>query len=218
MKNDTLKQKRWPARLIIIIAIAMLVFPIIVFGLFWLQGLSLSYVDDLKYYQYKFSAITGEPFHLSKKAYIEKYELKEEISSDIFPKSSPDEGLFYYFFAESVKPNHDYDDRWEIYVNCRWNDKDYQSEKERLSSLTGFNRQTPLISYDLFSLPSYVFVYRSGVFKYAIYNDDDNSIFYIFLKEIGSLDNVVFDHSLAPQKRLQDSDLAKATRNGQYSY
>lgn len=216
-KDNAIKSKRWLIRIIVITSsISVAVFTL--YGLDLIKGLSLSYVDDLKHYQNKFSPIVGAPSHITKEEYFKKRELEKEVLDDIFPELSPNEGVFYYHFAETIKPYRNYEDRWEIYVCCRWDYDDYRSEKEKLSLLTGFNGRTPLLSNDLFSLPSYVFVYTRGRFKYALFDDETKSIYYISLAEIGNLNNVVFDHSLAPQKRLQDSDLARKTRNGEYIY
>ena len=217
----TTRRKKWPILIIVIPAIVMIVWPLLFFGIFWIENFSFSYVDEFKFSKNRLSLITGEPFHIPKESYSEKCkeELNELINvAQIFPTECPEDGADYFLFAEKVKKHRSYYDRFEAYVVCEWGGDSFSKEKERLSSLKGPNERSPLLSYNLFPYPSYIFEYLNGRFCYSLLNENQNKIYYIALFEIGDIDNVVFDHLLAPKKRLQDSDVSKEVPFGRFSY
>lgn len=210
-------------RVFVTIVAIFLVWLLTIFCWAFFEGQFLSYVDDLRGWQNDFSEISGEPRLISRESYFKKREeMTNEVSTDIYPYTLVNEELYFYYFSETVKPNRFYVDRCEIYISCKWDSESFSLEKERLATIKGANGKNPLLSQDLFPFPAYVFIYRNGHFKYALIDDNELTITYICLLEIGSIENVVFEQSLAPQKRIQDSDLSKKGEHsvffGKYYY
>ena len=216
-----MRRKKWPILIVVIPTIVMVVWPLIFFGFFWIENISFSYADEFEIYKNRLSSITGEPSNIKKSLYLEKRteELHELVTvAQIFPADCPEDGTDYFFFAEKVKKHRSYYDRFEAYVMCEWGDESFSDEIERLLSLIGPNKRKPLISNDLFILSAYVFCYEKGNFCYSLIDEYEKKIYYVALREVGSLNNIVFDHALAPTKRLQDSDLASEVPFGRFCY
>lgn len=221
MKKDSdYRSAKWPI-IVFSIPLFLLVLPLFILLIVWAEGYFVFYVDNLKFWQHKFTTISGEPYHLDQESYhVNKVEINNysPLFAE-FPDDSSEYGVDYFFFGEKIKPSHNsFYDRFELYISCKWDKQDYEFEKERLSSLVGGDNFHPLFSNDLFPFPSYVFIYEHGSFLYALLDEKENTIIYIAINEIGSIKDVMFDHSLAPQKSLYKSDLAKQTTFGSFHY
>ncbi|MBQ8165227.1 MAG: hypothetical protein IJZ94_05380 [Clostridia bacterium] len=73
-----------------------------------------------------------------------------------------------------------YDDQC-IYIWCEYSEEDYISEIERLNISHG--------EYDtvLFDLPAYVFIYDDICYEYAIIDDENRTIHYIYIQYLTDL-------------------------------
>ena len=138
-------------------------------------------------------------------------------SARIFPKSLPNGAAAFFLHSESVKGKIKSHDRWEVFLECAWSPEEFTKERERLSCFS-IKGKAPLLSNDLFPLPSCVFIYNdNSIFEYAIFSEDSSTVYYVSLSDVGPLaKNIVFDFSLAPTKRLVDSDVASAVKLNSY--
>ena len=181
----------------------------------------IEYVSELKYYQ--LSKINGEPTQINIDDYYDNLSsLKSDNKwlswrTEVFPSIINEEDSEYFFYAETVKPQRDYYDRFEIYL-CRHLEQDeFNLEKHRLKNITGPTKSA-VFSEDLFNYPCVMFEYNYfSRYEYVLFNEENFTVYYIWIQEIGSLDNVVFDKSIAPQLRLIDSDLKELSKTGGYS-
>ena len=174
--------------------------------IYFVEVTSLIYVDDLR--AYSLSKIQGSVEEVDRDAYSRmlsplrgdgKKSTTALVYSPLFPESVPSVGTEAFLFAETVKPERSYFDRWEVYVRCLWSEEGFASEKLRLESFSGPGKG-PTARADLFPLPSLVYKYESGKFLYALLDESTFSIHYIYLCEVGSIDNIVFEKRLAPTK------------------
>ena len=185
-----------------------------------IKNSSIHYVERLK--DYKLSKIVGKVGRIESDEYTKKIKEITTINNyrayeiDMLPKDIPSE-TNYFFFAETVQPNKNFHDRFERFLECKWREEEFELECKRLESIHNGGKYV-LYSEDLFTLPAFVIQYNySAIFEYALIDKSDFKIYYIWMDEIGSLENIVFDMSFAPTKRLQDSDLAKKTNYGIYT-
>lgn len=224
--NDVLDKKKASRRfvkIIIIIAVVVLAWPLAFLSVAFLDSLIILDIDSLNLYKNRFTKVTGEPTFVTKSLYLDKIgDMKNQLGKGIKTHLCPDEvsedGAYFYYFGETVKPNRTFIDRFEIYISCKWNDEEFVQEKSRLSSLMGPNKARPLFSNDLFPLPSYIFVYGDGEYKYALVDENNKTIYYICLVEV-SFKELVFDNSFAPKKPLWNSDLfGKVPISGEFYY
>ena len=176
----------------------------------------LRYVDDLR--GHELSAIEGKPETLDKdgfEARVSDHVERNGAAYSILPPSAPESGESFFYYFETVKHDGVPYGRWELYASCVWDELGYQAEKERLVSMVG-QKKPPLWSEDLFVLPSCVYIFEPGLFKYVLFDEPTCQIHYIGLSEI-SLGNIVFDTKLAPHKRIQDSDVGGEAPFGRFS-
>ena len=203
------------------------------FTIDWLCfDLPLKLTEDLR--GYPLSVIQGSPERISQDEWNETLaRMSERFPSNylalvgFWPQEIPEEGTESFFFHEDVKYRNKSSPRDEWYLSCVWDSARFQAEKERLLSISGpfikgilptFHEKKALGSQDLFPLPACIFVYNDqAIFQYAIFDEVELRIHYIFLDEIGSLDSIVFDKNLAPTKRTIDSDIARDAFSGYYS-
>lgn len=187
--------------LIIIILSSVIGFAGIWFLVAFINVSSLKYVDDLK--GYSLSKIQGHVEVIDFESYSQEISSlkgdKNPVYGSMFPESVPNNRVSFFCYSETVKPNRNYFDRWEVYACCEWNEKDYINETNRLKDFAGFGNG-PTIRNDLFPFTSFVYTYQSGEFLYTLFDESSFSIYYIFLCEIGSIENIVFDRALAPTK------------------
>ena len=205
--------------IILIIVIPLLIF--LSFGVPYIivySELSFSLLDSLK--NYDLSPISGEIIQLSQNDYFNKMStINNEINTySVFPNAAPKDGVYFFYYGENVKKSHSFIDRAELYVSCKWDKEEFKEEKTRLETYSGKNEKKPLKSNNLFPLPSFIFSYSNGYFFYSLVDDSNQQIFYIICMEIGTLESVVFDKSLAPSKSLLNSDVSSfGGSSGSYS-
>lgn len=188
-------RKRRILKISMIVCIAFSAWLALWFLIPTIENCFLRYVDDLD--GYALSSIQGNVEEVGDDEYLQKKSpicAHKTIYCLMFPEHIPAEGAPFFFFSETVKSYRDFSDRFEIYLCCEWGDEKYAAERERLKDLGLSERD------DLFPLPSFVYRYDYGHFLYALFDQSNNAIHYIYLSEVGSIENVVFDRSLAPTK------------------
>ena len=101
-----------------------------------------------------------------------------------------------------------------------YNDIEFNQEVARLSNVYTIKDSVQMKSVyciDLFDLPSFVCIYNyNGEFEYALVDESNKRILYIYLKDIKTIDNIIFDKKYAPSKSLSDSLFPKCLISGNY--
>ena len=217
---------KWAIALIIInIVILTMVFPFCCFlyAMDWKESHAIRYINDL--HGYELSKISGTSLKIETDEYANfNKHISDSINNrttSIFPSTvdvTDDCKLYLFYHLETVKKYRDWYDRIEIYLSCEWPSGEFEKEKERLLSLSGGNKKRCLESQDLFGLVSLVFSYNNGFFTYVSFDDEKQTMHYIYIREI-DLDSMIFQENIKPKKILQDSDLKnnKYCHKGSYS-
>ena len=128
----------------------------------------------------------------------------------IFPKTINKGTITCFDFSEFFYAGGRNIYRTELYLNWKCPDYDcFESENKRLSEIL-FKGKNAVYCENLFSFPSYVteYNYESG-FEYAILNKDNLTIDYVYLKGIGSIEQIVFEKALAPTNLLKNSSFPR---------
>lgn len=197
------RQLKRGTKVLLIIFVGLFTFLGIWTTVYFVNVSSLTYVDDLN--GYSLSRIKGSVELVDVDEYSAKIapllSQKNPVYGAMFPELIPNSGVAGFFYAETVKPTRNYFDRWEVYVCCKWSEDEYINEKTRLENFDGMGGG-PFFRTDLFPFPSLVYTYQSGKFLYALLDEPTFSIHYIYLCEVGTIDNIVFDKKLAPTKPL----------------
>ena len=208
---DTLikKKKRfpWPAVIVPSIVIISLATFLLSTSLYEQNTLLFKYGLD----GYRLSDIKGEP------AYIECEDYSFSNLSEVFfeeglilPEAIASGDVYYFAYYEKVK--HNYNDRREIYLEWHMDENQYSQEIERLSNIK--SHKEAKYSEDTFLLPSYICRYNFWAgFEYAILDENNYTIYYVCLLEIGDVSNIVFSIDYAPQKTLKNTDLKEMAIN-----
>lgn len=184
----------------IIVSVSILGFAGIWLYCGFVNELSLKYVDDLR--GYPLSQIQGTLGTVDDGTYSERMSLLREFNpcySAIFPEHISDGESKFFFFAETVKTWRNCFDRWEVYLSCEWSEEKYAFEKARLENHSDRSADS-LKRDDLFALCAFVYEYSSGRFAYTLFDESTFSIHYVFLCEVGSIEDIVFDRLYAPTK------------------
>lgn len=136
----------------------------------------------------------------------------------VFPNEVGSGTLKYFLFSESF-----YNDltiyRTELYLKWEISNKDYYFlEKARLASITKHEKSS-FYSINMFIFPSYITEYNhEGGFEYALLDEDNLTIEYIYLMGVGDISQIIFGEEKAPHKTLKDSDFPDDMINkGYYS-
>ncbi len=168
--------------------------------------------------------IEGTPEIITKEEY--SYEDIQNItfqSSKLFPLELMVDTAQYFEFKEKHWGDAGTIYRSEIYLDCQYTEELFYTELERLSSIQidHFNySKNSVLTYDLFNLPAYVTCYnRTGEFEYALYDQTNFRIVYIYLMGVGEVSNIVFDNTFIPYKKLKESDFCPEliSKEGYYS-
>ena len=134
----------------------------------------------------------------------------------IFPKNIDGTKSKMFVFKE----DHDRHFRSEIYLESEFLDSNsYFDEIQRLQFLEGKHSKKPIYSSDLFALPSYVATYNvDACYEYALFDEDNLKIIYIYLSSFDTYENIVFNIDYAPCRILKGSDFPRwAIKDGSYS-
>ena len=112
---------------------------------------------------------------------------------EIFPETIPASAYvkdYYYFFSSGV-----WDNAYQLYLVCTYDDNDYSYEKERLESLElTFNGEThrPIITDTGFSYRAVVTMFgNQHSYEYALLDDETNTIAYVYAQSMGIKNSVV---------------------------
>ncbi|MCL2085187.1 MAG: hypothetical protein FWH06_08035, partial [Oscillospiraceae bacterium] len=97
---------------------------------------------------------------------------------------------YYYFFSSGV-----WDNAYQLYLVCTYDDNDYSYEKERLESLElTFNGEThrPIITDTGFNYRAVVTMFgNQHSYEYALLDDETNMIAYVYAQSMGIDKSVV---------------------------
>ncbi len=170
------------------------------------------------------SKIEGTPKTITKEEY--SFENIQNItfqSAKIFPLELMADTAQYFEFKEKHWGDAGTIYRSEIYLDCQYTEELFHIELERLSliQIDHFNySKNSVLTYDLFNYPAYVTSYnRTGEFEYALYDQTNFRIVYIYLMGVGEVSNIVFDNTFIPYKKLKESDFCPEliSKEGYYS-
>ena len=208
---DTLikKKKRfpWPAVIVPSIVIISLATFLLSTSLYEQNTLLFKYGLD----GYRLSDIKGEPAYIVCEDY--SFSNLSEVffeEGSILPEAIASGDVYYFAYYEKVK--HNYNDRREVYLEWHMDENQYKLEIERLSNIK--SHKEAKYSENTFSLPSYICRYNSwSGFEYAILDENNYTIYYVCLLEIGDAINIVFSIDYAPQKVLKNTDLKETAIN-----
>lgn len=140
----------------------------------------------------------------------------------VFPQHIQSESAEFFAFSEERGSDRGRVLVSEIYLSCTYSDEIFSSEIKRLSEIKRehADQNKPILySEELFNLPSYVAIYNdSSEFEYAIVNEKNLTIYYVYLFAIEESKNIVFDMALSPHNMLNEcSDIDPTLKEQQPS-
>ena len=129
--------------------------------------------------------------------------------TNIFPSELSCESYSYFYYIEKKYIEWTTDFRAEIFLECQYNEEDYKNELKRIANIgykeTG-DYKSPIYVEDLFDLPAYVITYNFlSKFSYVLISEKNFTLIYIYLYDVKSEDNIVFNRQYAPSRVLDDS-------------
>ncbi len=134
----------------------------------------------------------------------------------IFPREISTGNLEFFSFYEDGLIIDGPFKRREVFLSWTMDAATFDNELSRLKSI--YLKKPICFSKDLFASDSYIATYNySSEFEYAIIDYDKSTIYYIWLREVGSLEQMVFDDAFKPSKLLKDSDLNSISKNGEFT-
>ncbi len=193
--------------------VGALLLGIFVLGIFSLGGESYATIDTDNYGIYE-GHIEAERQDLFSGLYI----FPERISQNASV-------IDYFYSCEGGG----FDNSYQQFLKCTYSQEEYNAEINRLKNITceipvrsGPVVNTVEYSDVKFSSPAYITAYAShGMFEYALCNDADKTIVYVYLQLIGN-DDVVFNREYLPLE-YQDGkplleDVSFSNTNIYYAY
>ena len=165
--------------------------------------------------------INGQP--LAKN--IDKYNKTDIVDSTnnhcvVFPDSIDNGEISYFVYTSFIIQNDLESPRSEIYLEWNTNKATFEEELIRVEGIKSSLNKKALHTNNLFSLPGFVVAYNSeSMFEYALFEEETNTIRYIYLFDVGDYEYVVFPDLYQPKTLLCDSDLSGRNdiENGAYS-
>jgi hypothetical protein len=137
----------------------------------------------------------------------------------IFPEriSENASDVYYFYSCESGG----FDNSYQQFLKCTYAEEEYNAEIERLKGIKcviplkdGPVVNTVEFSDTKFGLPAYITAYAShGMYEYALCNDADKTIVYVYLQLIGN-DRVVFSKEYLPLEFQDGKSLLEDTSFG----
>ena len=157
--------------------------------------------------------INGDITNISSDVFLQKRDNLKTICNNsglIFPNEAYPGTLSYFEFYESFYADGRTIYRTEIYLKWEFENHEYFiREKERLNDIKHYEKPS-FFSKSLFSLPSYTTEYNhEGGFEYALLDETDSVIEYIYLMGVGDKTQIVFDEDKIPIKSPNDSDFPR---------
>lgn len=142
---------------------------------------------------------------------------KSKSSLALFPERINEGAASMFFFYDPLFEKYPHS-RVEIYLEWHTNKDNINQEKERIDAIIPFyNNKHPLWSKDLFVLTACIAAYNyDAVYEYALFDEISCVIRYVKLKNIGTLDDIIFSHDFEPKKILKNSDLRGLTHHNRY--
>ncbi len=136
---------------------------------------------------------------------FQNYEMMSDllIFPDVIEKDNIDD--YYYFYREYL-----FGAKCQVYLKCTYNDAQFVEEKERLANInieTNWDAKNES-KYDdnSFIYPAYVLSNGlENTYEYALLDESNHSIYYIFLHDI-SQNGVKFNDELLPNDYQYASD------------
>lgn len=123
------------------------------------------------------------------KDYMEINEYRGEHSFVIFPEVLPDSAKeidYYHHFRDGIGGVNA-----QVFLSISLSELDFKLELIRLKEVSN------KFDYLSFEYPAYVYQNDDGVLQYSLYDEENYTIYYIFLEEIAKR-NVYFDEGLLP--------------------
>lgn len=139
---------------------------------------------------------------------------------DVFPEKllKSAQNIDFYYNDDSSPI---FDDSCQVYLKCSYNESDYQSEIQRLKSIKEQYQemeQKTWVDNENFKFPAVVAIYNNNhCYEYALLNENNFSIIYVFLQFIYKED-VVFDNDFLPNKYFNPDEVIDTSKEGQSIY
>lgn len=128
---------------------------------------------------------------------------------NIFPSELICENYNYFYYIEKSYIDFRTDFRAEIFLKCKYSKENYEIELERISkfgSQITSVKKTAVYVDNLLNLPAYVISYNAwSRFSYVLIDEENLSLIYVYLYDVKTMDNIVFDSLYAPSKIIDDS-------------
>lgn len=161
--------------------------------------------------------IQGEPAFISYENYSNEFEqIKPYKPAIFFPQEINSGTIECFFYLEKGIVIDGPFTRVEIYLSWMMDADTFYDELVRLNSIN--LKKNVCFSKDLFVFDSYVAEYnRLSGFEYAILDYDNYAIHYVWLNEVGTFEQMVFNDIFKPSKVLKDSDLKHISKNGSFT-
>ncbi len=190
-----IKRKNWLKALLIALGaviasiVGVLILGIFVLGIFSLGGEGYATIDTDNYGIYE-GHIEAERQDLFSGLYIFPEQISENASV-----------IDYFYSCEGGG----LDNTYQQFLKCGYSEEEYSAEINRLKNIKCDipARNGPVVnaveySDTKFISPAYIAAYAShGMFEYALCNDADKTIVYVYLQLIGN-DEVVFSNEYLP--------------------
>ena len=136
----------------------------------------------------------------------------------LFPQTISDGEIkaFYYKKKDSYLLRDYY--RSEFYLSWKMDEPTFASEIARISSIETWCK-SPKYTTNLFNLPAYIGIYNYyGEFEYAIVDETNRTLHYIYLFDVKKYNNFVFEKDFQPKRMLFDSDIDMTPEERDYLY
>ena len=126
---------------------------------------------------------------------------------DVFPDNIPDDGTdaqYYYEYKDGI-----FDPYYQIYLKCTYVTPKYFDEVRRLKRIKeDYQGTIQKIRYNTedFEYPAYVAIYGyDGCYEYALLDEDNQTIMYIFTQWAKS-DDIKFEKAYLPHDFMLDTE------------
>ena len=139
---------------------------------------------------------------------------------DVFPEKllKSTQNIDFYYNDDSSPI---FDDSCQVYLKCSYNKSDYQNEIQRLNSIKEQYQemeQKIWVDNENFKFPAVVAIYNNNhCYEYALLNENEFSIIYVFLQFIYEED-VVFDNDFLPNNYVNPDKVIDTSKEGQSIY
>lgn len=139
---------------------------------------------------------------------------------NIFPEYLPSSAnIIQYYYKDDV--TNAFDDTCQIYLQCTYNEEDFQSEKKRLSAVSEKYKDqihTAWTNEEDYIFPAIVTIDNNNFcHEYCLLDSRNNRIYYIFL-QFEYRSNLQFDKKLLPKGFKNPDESLGSEEEGQSIY